>query len=237
MTGTFTGNRKNTDPAEPGRALVEAQNVGRTYPGYKPVVALASATCAVLPGERVAITGPSGSGKSTLLYLLAGLETPTSGTVTWPALGPRDSLRPSRIAFVFQMPSLLPPLTAVENVELPLLLNHVDVKTTRQVALAALEQVKLSNIAESLPEELSSGQAQRVAVARALAFRPRLILADEPTGELDHPTGQYLFDVLLNALEGMNTALVVATHDPAVAERMHKIWHIHYGILETDTKC
>jgi ABC-type lipoprotein export system ATPase subunit len=237
MAETSTGYQHIMDTAQPDRVLVEAHDAGRTYPGYIPVVALASATCSVIPGDRIAVTGPSGSGKSTLLYLLAGLETPTSGSITWPALGPRDGLRPAKVAFVFQVPSLLAPLTAVENVELPLLLDHVEVKIARQAALTALEQVELNGIAESLPEELSGGQAQRVAMARALAYRPKFILADEPTGQLDHPTAQHLFDVLLAALEGTDTALVVATHDPAVAERMHTTWHMHHGVLEAGATC
>jgi ABC-type lipoprotein export system ATPase subunit len=237
MAESSTGHQDSTDTAHLGQVLVKARNAGRTYPGYIPVVALATATCSVMPDDRIAITGPSGSGKSTLLYLLAGLETPTSGSVTWPALGPREGLRPAKVAFVFQVPSLLASLTAVENVELPLLLDHVDARTARQTALAALDRVELSGIAESLPEELSGGQAQRVAMARALAYRPKLILADEPTGQLDHPTAQRLFDVLLASLEGTDTALVVATHDSAVAERMHTIWHMHHGILEVGTTC
>jgi ABC-type lipoprotein export system ATPase subunit len=232
MAEALSGHQDSIDTAQPSRALVKAHNAGRTYPGYIPVVALSSATCSVVSGDRIAVIGPSGSGKSTLLYLLAGLEMPTSGSVTWPILGLREELRPAKIAFVFQMSSLLASLTAAENVELPLLLDHVDVKTARQAALVALEQVELSGIAESLPEELSGGQAQRVAMARALAYRPKLIFADEPTGQLDHPTAQHLFDALLAALQGTDSALVVATHDPAVAERMHIIWHMHHGVLE-----
>jgi ABC-type lipoprotein export system ATPase subunit len=237
MAELLTGRRDSANTAQPGQALVETRNAGRTYPGYIPVVALASATCSVMPADRIAVIGPSGSGKSTLLYMLGGLETPTSGSVTWPALGPPEGLRPAKVAFVFQMPSLLVSLTAVENVELPLLLDHIDAKITRQAALAALDSVELSGIAESLPEELSGGQAQRVSMARALAYRPKLILADEPTGQLDHPTAQRLFDVLLAALEGTDTALVVATHDPDVAGRMHVIWHMHHGVLEIGATC
>jgi ABC-type lipoprotein export system ATPase subunit len=237
MAEVLTGRENSIDTVRPGRALVEARNAGRTYPGYIPVIALASATCSVMPGDRIAVTGPSGSGKSTLLYLFGGLEMPTSGSVTWPALGPPEGLRPAKVAFVFQVPSLLVSLTAVENVELPLLLDHVDAKIARQAALAVLERVELTRIAENLPEELSGGQAQRVAMARALAYRPKLILADEPTGQLDHPTAQRLFDVLLAALEGTDTALVVATHDLAVAGRMHTIWHMHHGVLEIGVTC
>lgn len=214
--------------------LVHLQNGGRTYTsrGRTPVVAVASATCTVMPGDRIALVGPSGSGKSTVLHLLGGLDTLTSGSITWPALGASETLRPTKIGLVFQMPSLLAPLTVVENVELPLLLGQTSVEKARAAALDALERIGLRSIAEKLPEELSGGQAQRVAVARALASQPQLLLADEPTGQLDHPTAQQLFDVLLASLKGTETALVVATHDMAVAERMNTVWHMQHGILE-----
>jgi putative ABC transport system ATP-binding protein/lipoprotein-releasing system ATP-binding protein len=212
--------------------LIKAENVGRTYQrGETAVVALASATCRVVPGDRIALMGPSGSGKSTLLYLMGGLDTPTSGTIVWPSLGSRATLRPAKIAFVFQMPSLLAPLTVVENVELPLLLGRKPTDLARKAAIEMLEQLGLSAIANKLPEELSGGQAQRVAIARALASRPQLILADEPTGQLDHPTAKLLFDVLLATLAGTNTALVVATHDRTVAERLDSLWSMEHGIL------
>ncbi|MGH2412149.1 MAG: ABC transporter ATP-binding protein [Microcystaceae cyanobacterium] len=212
--------------------LVKAENVGRTYQqGKASVVALASASCQVAPGDRLALMGPSGSGKSTLLYLMGGLERPTSGTIAWPALGSRETLRPAKMAFVFQMPSLLAPLTVVENVELPLLLGQKEAYLARKAAIEGLERLGLSALANKLPEELSGGQAQRVAVARALASRPRLILADEPTGQLDRPTARILFDGLLATLEGTDTALVVATHDRTVAERLDSVWHMEHGIL------
>ena len=214
--------------------LVEAQNVGRTYQrGETSVVALACATCTVTPGSRIALMGRSGSGKSTLLYLMGGLDHPTSGMITWPALGSRETLRPAKIAFVFQMPSLLAPLTVVENIELPLLLGQKEADLARKTAIEVLEQIGLSEIADKLPEELSGGQVQRVAVARALAYRPQLILADEPTGQLDHPTAKLLFDVLLATLKGTDTALVVATHDQTVAERLNSLWYMQHGILMT----
>ena len=213
--------------------LVSMSYAGRTYRrGEHTVVALGSATCHILPGDRIALVGRSGSGKSTLLHLLAGIELPTSGTITWPALGAREILRPTKIGIVFQVPSLLAPLTVVENVELPLLLAQADIQDARQAALETLNQMQLTALVEKLPEELSGGQAQRVAVARSLVAFPRLIIADEPTGQLDHPTARYLFDVLLASLEGTDTALVVATHDRAIAERMRTIWQIHSGILE-----
>ncbi len=213
--------------------LFQIENGGRTYAlGTTQVVALASVTCAVMSGDRIALVGPSGSGKSTLLHLIGGLDTPTSGAISWPTLGSRENLRPMMVGLVFQMPSLLAPLTVVENVEIPLLLGQESAENARTYALEALERIGLLSIAEKLPEELSGGQAQRVAVARALAARPKLILADEPTGQLDHPTAQHLFDVLLDSLKGTDTALVVATHDMAVAERMDKVWHMQYGKME-----
>ncbi|WP_407307052.1 ABC transporter ATP-binding protein [Desulfosporosinus sp. SB140] len=213
--------------------LAEAQNVGKIYTrGEVQEIALVSATCSVKPGDRIALVGPSGSGKSTLLHLMGGLDQPTSGTISWPGLGTCETLRPQKICFIFQMQSLLPPLTVVENVELPLLLGHVEVTKARKTALETLNRMRLNNIANKLPEELSGGQAQRVAVARALACRPQLILADEPTGQLDHPTAQHLFDVLLDSLEGFDTALVVATHDQAIAERMKTTWQMHHGVME-----
>jgi ABC-type lipoprotein export system ATPase subunit len=213
--------------------LAYIQNGERTYRrGNTPVVALVSATCAIMPGDRIALVGPSGSGKSTLLHLLGGLDTPTSGILAWPALGARETLRPGKIGFVFQTQSLLAPMTVVENVEIPLLLGQVSAEKARATALDMLERIELESLAEKLPEELSGGQAQRVAIARALTCGPKLILADEPTGQLDHPTAQHLFDVLLAALEGTDTALLVATHDMTVAERMHTLWRMQHGTLE-----
>ncbi len=215
--------------------LAHMEKCGRTYArGKTPVVAVASATCTILPGDRIALMGTSGSGKSTLLHLLSGLDRPTSGSVSWPALGACETLRPTKVGLVFQMPSLLAPLTVVENVEIPLLLGEASAEKARAAALDALDHIGLKSIAEKLPEELSGGQAQRVAVARALASGPKLLLADEPTGQLDHPTAQQLFDVLLASLEGTQTALVVATHDKTVATRMHTVWHMQHGILEVN---
>jgi len=213
--------------------LVAARDLGRTYThGTTTEVALASATCTVRGGDRIAIVGPSGSGKSTLLHLLGGLDQPTRGEIAWPALGNRDTLRPRQIAFVFQTPSLLPSLTAVENVALPLLLGQMRPSDARRAAMDALERIALAGIADKLPEELSGGQMQRVGVARALAYHPRLILADEPTGQLDGVTAYHLVETLLGTLADTDTALVVATHDPRIAERMETIWHIRHGRLD-----
>ena len=213
--------------------LISARDLGRTYThDHTPEVALASATCTVRAGDRIAVVGPSGSGKSTLLHLLGGLDEPTHGEIAWPALGSRDTLRPRHIAFVFQTPSLLPSLTAVENVALPLLLGGVPPDDARRAARDALERIELVVIADKLPEELSGGQMQRVGVARALAYHPRLILADEPTGQLDGVTAYHLLETLLGVLAPTDTALVIATHDLRVAARMEITWHISHGRLE-----
>jgi len=212
---------------------VRLKDAGRTYlQGKISVQVLTSITGEVVPGDRIAVVGPSGSGKSTLLHLMGGLDTPTSGSISWPELGPKRDLRPKKIGFIFQTESLLAPLTVVENVELPLLLEDVKPLEARTAAMKALRDIDLETIADKLPEELSGGQAQRVAVARALSSGPKLILADEPTGQLDHPTAQRLFDVLLASIENSDTALIVATHDPAIAGRLCTTWYLRYGRLE-----
>jgi len=213
--------------------LVQFERIGRMYGrGATSVEALTEASGSVRAGERIAVVGPSGCGKSTLLQLLGGLDLPSKGQIAWPALGTRDALRPRRIGYVFQTQSLLAPLTVAENVTLPLLLVGEDEAAARKRALETLALIDLAALAEKYPEELSGGQAQRVAVARALVGRPRLILADEPSGQLDHPTAQHLFDVLLASLAGSDTALVVATHDPTIAERLHLHWLMQHGRLD-----
>jgi putative ABC transport system ATP-binding protein/lipoprotein-releasing system ATP-binding protein len=163
---------------------------------------------------------------------MAGLDEPTVGSVAWPAIGGRSALRPGRVAVIFQGPSLLPPLTVTENVALPLVLDGRDDARARADARAALARLDLDELADKLPEELSGGQAQRVAVARALAGSPRLILADEPTGQLDRVTGAALVEALLATAEHAGSAVVVATHDPAVAERLDERWELHSGRLD-----
>ncbi len=211
--------------------LIEAEELGRNFfQGGVPVAALASATFRLFRKDRIAIVGKSGSGKSTLLHLMAGLDLPTTGRLAWPALGARDQLLPNKIALVFQSPSLLAPLTVAENVALPLLMGQVKQDIDAAVS-AALTTFDLTGLADKLPEELSGGQMQRVALARAIAGNPSLILADEPTGQLDQPTGHAVLDALLAHLEGTDTALVISTHDPAVAQRMDAIWQMEYGVL------
>ena len=215
-----------------GEFVVRAQGVARTFGrGPAAVVAVHGVSCAVRAGEQVALVGTSGSGKTTLLHLLAGLDRPTVGTIDWPSLGDIDHLRPGPIAVVFQGPSLLPPLDAVENVELPLLLQGVDRRTARAAAIDALHRLGLEGIASKLPEELSGGQSQRVAIARVLAGKPRLVLADEPTGQLDHPNAMLVIDALIESATTSGAALIVNTHDSSIADRFPVRWSMTGGRL------
>jgi len=212
--------------------LVICRGAARTYgSGTAATVALQPSDCDVLRGARIAITGPSGSGKSTLLHLMAGLDEPTVGEVSWPALGSREQLRPGPVAVVFQGPSLLPPLTVEENVALPLSLAGASESESTGAARHALELVDLLDVGDKLPEEISGGQAQRAAVARALAGNPTLILADEPTGQLDRTSATAVVEALLAVADAAGAALVVATHDLGVASAFDERWEIHSGRL------
>jgi putative ABC transport system ATP-binding protein/lipoprotein-releasing system ATP-binding protein len=217
-------------------ALVRCVGATRTYgQGATATVALQPTDCEVPTGARIALVGPSGSGKSTLVHLMAGLDEPTKGAVEWPALGTRDMLRPGPVAVVFQGPSLLPPLTVEENVALPQVLGGATDAEAHRRARAALERLGLADLARKLPEEISGGQSQRVAVARALAGDARLILADEPTGQLDHESGAAVIDVLLEAAEHSGAGLIISTHDLAVADRLPQRWMMRSGRLETQS--
>ncbi|MBV9832042.1 MAG: ATP-binding cassette domain-containing protein [Marmoricola sp.] len=211
--------------------LVRCLGVGRTFgTGANAVVALHGVTCEVSADARVAVTGPSGSGKTTLVHLLAGLDAPTTGSVEWlpPEPGGGD---PPSVGVVFQGRSLIPALTAAENVALPLVLRAVPQADAEERALAALRQLELERMADQLPDELSGGQAQRVAVARVLASRPRLIIADEPTGQLDQHAAEQVVDVLLHTADEIAAGLVVSTHDPHVSGRIDEVWRMHDGAL------
>ena len=211
------------------------RGLGRSYAhGATRVEAVRVATFAIDDADTIAVVGPSGSGKCTLLHLVAGLEQPTTGSIVWPAIGDRAALRPGPIGIAFQGPSLLPPLTVVENVALPAILaGATDADATRS-ALELLEAFDAGDLAERLPDELSGGQAQRVGFARAFAGSPRLVLADEPTGQLDAIGGAAVMTVALALTERRRAALVVATHDAAIAERLHARWVMRDGTLHRE---
>ncbi|WP_421762168.1 ABC transporter ATP-binding protein [Devosia sp.] len=214
--------------------LVDVRDAGRTYAlGGTVLAAVAHATCQISGNDRIAVVGRSGSGKSTFLHLIAGLETPTSGVVSWPALGARETLRPKHVGIVFQSPSLIPWLDVAENVALPLQLAGRGFGA-QQVVKAALRRFDLDHLASKLPEELSGGQAQRVSLVRATVTSPALLIADEPTGQLDHSTAAHLLDILLAWADEEHTAIVVATHDITVAERLATRWQMHRGVLTTE---
>ena len=212
--------------------LARCADVTRSYgSGTGAVQALRGVSCTLRPGMQVALTGPSGSGKSTLLHLLAGLDTPTSGTIAWPGLDGSPQSRPGLLGMVFQGPSLLPPLDVTENIALPLLLAGCTEAQARERAVAALRDVGLDELATRLPEELSGGQAQRIAVARALVSRPRVILADEPTGQLDSAHAAQVVTLLLDAATLLGAALVLSTHDLTIADRLPDRWQMADGLM------
>ena len=217
--------------------LVRAKGVAVDFPlqDATAVNVLSNIDCEIRDRDRIALVGASGSGKSTLLHILGGLMAPTRGEVSWPALGVRDSLQPEKIALVFQTPSLFPALSIAENVALPLRLAGRDTDGTKK-AEALLDRFGLGELALKLPEELSGGQAQRVAMARALIIQPRLVLADEPTGQLDSATATQFLETVRTLLADTTTAMLIATHDPAVAARMDHRWTIRHGHLQTTQK-
>jgi putative ABC transport system ATP-binding protein len=216
----------------PGTVLVDCADVSRTFcRGGVEVAAVRKVHCTVTAGMRIALTGPSGSGKSTLLHLLAGLDRPTTGTISWPGLDGAPWARQGVIGVVFQGPSLIPALDVQENVALPLLLAGVREADAVERASAALDDQALGGLAAALPVELSGGQAQRVAIARVLAGRPALVLADEPTGQLDRATAAQVMTDLLQAADALDATVVVATHDPEVAGRLSRQWRMDDGAL------
>ncbi|MCK6390629.1 MAG: ABC transporter ATP-binding protein [Azonexus sp.] len=220
--------------------MVEVIGLGKTVSnGASPLTILQDITFSVMPGESVAIVGASGSGKSTLLGLLAGLDVPGSGEVRLDGVAlsaldedARAALRGRLLGFVFQSFQLLPSLTALENVMLPLeLANRPDAEAQ---AADWLARVGLSERARHYPKHLSGGEQQRVALARAFASAPRLVLADEPTGNLDAQTGAQIVELMfeLNAREG--TTLILVTHDEAIAARCDRRLRIQAGCLVAD---
>ncbi|WP_299131742.1 ATP-binding cassette domain-containing protein [uncultured Amaricoccus sp.] len=215
--------------AEP---LVKAAALARVYQrGAVSVTALAPVSFRIERGDRVGLIGPSGSGKTTLLNLVAGLDQPSSGWIAWPALGESAVPRPRSIGAAFQSRSLIPTLSCGENVELPLALLDEAADAPRR-ALEALEAFGVADLADKLPGEVSGGQAQRVALARAIITGPSLLLADEPTGQLDSLSGASTLDSLGDWLDRTGAALLLATHDPTASGRMKAIWRLDHGVVQ-----
>ena len=214
------------------KPLIEGRQISRDYRlGNAAVHAVEAATLTVHEGDRVAVTGASGSGKSTLLKMLAGLVLPSSGVLSWFGENDRSQLRPSRIGVVFQEPSLIPSLTVRQNVDLPLQIASKGADRPRLTADEALNLLSLGDLADKWPDELSGGQMQRVAFARALVTNPEIILADEPTGQLDRPTGRAVMASVLEALDRNGTTLLVTTHDERLAATMDSRFHMEHGHL------
>jgi putative ABC transport system ATP-binding protein len=223
------------------RALIRIENLWKTYPmGSEKIHALRGVDLEIRDNEYVAIMGPSGSGKSTLMNLIGCLDTPTDGAYY---LGGRKvsdleddqlaRIRNREIGFVFQTFNLLARATAQRNVELPLVYNGTPAAQRRQLALEALEAVELTSRAGHRPNELSGGQRQRVAIARALVTRPRILLADEPTGNLDSVTSAEILD-LFDRLHSAGNTVVLVTHERDIALRARRIVTIHDGRISAD---
>ena len=223
-------------------AIVDARNVGRAFAmPAGPVHAVRDVTLQIRAGDHVAVRGPSGCGKSTLLHMLGCVDAPTTGTLLFDGTdisrlsdSKRSALRLTRIGFVFQRFFLLPMLTAAENVELPLSEAGVSRTQRLQRTKDLLEYVGLSPRAEHRPSQLSGGEMQRVAIARAIANQPQLLLADEPTGELDEATGAQIAS-LLDRVNADGTALVIVTHDQALAGRAARVLTMRDGRIERET--
>jgi putative ABC transport system ATP-binding protein len=227
--------------AAPSRAsaIVEAVEVRKVYQrGKEDLVVLQDLNLTIEEGAFEALMGPSGSGKSTLLNLIAGLDRPTSGTIrvagadvgTLPERE-RAKWRARNIGFIFQTYNMMPVLTALENVELPLLLARLSGKERQERARTALSVVGLADRMQHYPRELSGGQEQRVAIARAIVTDPKLIVADEPTGDLDRKSAGEILTLLERLNQEFNKTIVMVTHDPAAAERAKKVHHLDKGTL------
>jgi lipoprotein-releasing system ATP-binding protein len=222
--------------------VLEASGIERTYrQGQHRVEVLRDLNLTVARGEQLAIIGSSGCGKSTLLHVLAGLDTPDAGTVYLDGtdiykLSParRGRLRNDALGFVYQFHHLLPEFSAVENVAMPLLIGRREQSQAAEEASALLEKVGLGNRLHHKPAELSGGERQRAAIARALINHPQLVLADEPTGNLDEGTAAAVYDLMLQLNEERGTAFLIVTHDTRLAARMQRTYRLTNGSLHED---
>lgn len=223
--------------------LLRCTNLTKEYnDGQNSVKVLKSINFSIRKAEQVAIVGSSGSGKSTLLHLLGALDKPTSGQVTFEqqdifafSSNQQAKFRNQSLGFVYQFHHLLPEFSALENVAMPLLIAKKSIKQANEMAKAMLEKVGLSHRYNHKPAELSGGERQRVAIARALVTQPKLILADEPTGNLDQKTGESIYELLSDLREQMHTSFVVVTHDTQLASRLDRSLNLVDGCL-TDTQ-
>ena len=210
----------------------------RFQKGKQQIIPIQNLSFEIESGEFISLMGPSGSGKTTLLNLIAGIDSPTSGTLNVASQSlhqmSRDELtkwRSLQVGYVFQLYHLMPVLTAYENVELPLLLHNYNKRERREKVQSALEQVGLSDRQEHFPKELSGGQEQRVAIARALVAEPLLIVADEPTGDLDRDSADEILDLLEKLSAEENKTIVMVTHDPKAAQRAKRCLELEKGKL------
>jgi len=219
--------------------IVNCNNLSKQFEiGPVKVEVLKQINLSVAQGEQVSIIGSSGSGKSTLLHLLGGLDMPTEGSVyvdgkNMASLSDteRGRLRNSSLGFVYQFHHLLPEFNALENVAMPLLIRGTSIKEAKKSAADMLSLVGLSNRILHKPSELSGGERQRAAVARALVTKPKCVLADEPTGNLDASTATKIYDLMMDLNREFNTSYIVVTHDNSLANKMDRVLHLQDGVL------